>query len=446
MRVVREPPWEALRSSAAERSSGLHGRTVEIGSISRVPWRTAWLARAGVVLLTGCSGVSTTPLQTVADSNGQGGGSGGVATGGVGSTGVGSTSIGSTGGGRPGGEVGASCDALAAELQKTLDAAVAAQWLPGAAAAVSLGGCSWHGAAGMADAEGKVAMRPDDLFRVGSITKTFVAALALMLRAEGRLSLDDAVSAYVSGVPRGDRISVRQILNHTSGIFDFTESDAFWSAALAEPTRTWTPEELIELAASHPPYFEPGQGFAYSNTNYIIAGLLLEAASGEPVGELLRTRILEPAELTHTYLDGAEAARPGLVHGYGRIQGKLVDTTSAVDPSAAGTAGALVSTAGDLTRFYREVLGGGLLGDAELAEMTTWIDAPLGAVNGYGLGLSRRESLLGTQYGHDGGIWGFTSSSYYAIDSDASVTVLVNFEGADAGTIVDDLSNVLVMP
>ncbi|MGK4002625.1 serine hydrolase domain-containing protein [Sorangium sp. So ce1036] len=409
--------------------------------MSRVPWRTAWFACAGVVLLTGCSGASTAPLQTVADSNGQGGGSGGVATGGVGSTGVRSAGVGD-----PGGEAGASCDALAAELQRALDAAVAVQRLPGAAAAVTLGGCGWRGASGVADAEAKVAMQPDDLFRVGSITKTFIATLALMLRAEGRLSLDDAVSAYVGGVPRGEQISVRQILNHTSGVFDFTESDDFWSAALAEPTRAWAPEEILEIAASHPPYFEPGQGFAYSNTNYIIAGLLLEAPSGGPVGELLRTRILDPAELTHTYLDGAEAALPGLVHGHGRIQGRLIDTTSAVDPSAAGTAGALVSTAGDLTRFYRKVLDGNLLGAAELEEMTTRVDAPLGAVSGYGLGLSRRESRLGSQLGHDGGIWGFTSSSYYAIDSDASVTLLVNFEGADPGRIIDDLSNVLVIP
>ncbi|AUX25260.1 uncharacterized protein SOCEGT47_058040 [Sorangium cellulosum] len=131
-----------------------------------------------------------------------------------------------------------------------------------------------------------------------------------------------------------------------------------------------------------------------------------QAASGGPVGELLRTRILEPAELTPTYLDGAEAALPGLVHGHGRIQGRPVDTTSAVDPPAAGTAGALVSTAGDLTRFYRKVLDGTLLGAATLEEMTTQVDAPLGAVSGYGLGLSRRESRLGSQLGHDGGIWG----------------------------------------
>lgn len=404
--------------------------------MSRVLRRNAFFACAGVVLLTGCSSSSPAPLDAVTETHDDGGGSDGVASAGAGGAGSGGA----------GGAPDAACDELPAALQGALDAAVEAQRLPGAAAAVSIGGCSWLGAAGVADAEADVAVQPGDLFRAGSITKTFVATLALMLRAEGLLSLDEPISTYVDGIPRGEQISVRQILNHTSGIFDYTGMDEFWTAALDDPKHTWTPAELIELASSKPPYFEPGQGFAYSNTNYIIAGLLIEATAGEPIGELLRTRVLEPAGLAHTYLDGAEAALPGLVHGYGRSRGELVDMTSALHASAAGAAGALVSTTSDLSIFYRKLLDGTLLGPDELAEMTTWVDAPFGEVNGYGLGLSRRESMLGVQYGHDGGIWGFTSASYYAIDSDASVTVLVNLEGGDVGRIVDDLSSVLVTP
>ncbi|WP_437276155.1 serine hydrolase domain-containing protein [Sorangium sp. So ce375] len=401
--------------------------------MSRVLRPTAFFSCVGGLLLAGCTSSSPAPLDAVTTTDDDGSGS----------VGVGSDAAG------PGGSddtPGASCNELSAELQGALDAAVEAQRLPGAAAAVNLVGCSWLGAAGVADTEADVAIQPGDLFRAGSITKTFVATLALRLRAEGKLSLDDAVSAYVDGIPQGDRISVRQILNHTSGIFDYTAIDEFWTAALDDPTHTWTPAELIDLAASKPPYFEPGRGFAYSNTNYIIAGLIVEAASGEPIGELLRTRVLEPAGLVHTYLDGAQEALPGLVHGYGRSRGELVEMTSAIDVSAAGAAGALVSTTGDLTSFYRKVLDGTLLGPAELEEMTAWVDAPLGEVTGYGLGLSRRESPLGVQVGHDGGIWGFTSSSYYAVDKDASITVLVNLDGGDVGRIVDDLSNVLITP
>ncbi|WP_437574948.1 serine hydrolase domain-containing protein [Sorangium sp. So ce887] len=413
--------------------------------MSRVLRRTALFACAGVVLFTGCSSSSPAPLDGVTESHDDGGGG----SDGIGSAGAGGAEPGGAGGAELGGAGGApdaACDTLSAELQGALDAAVEAQRLPGAAAAVAIGGCSWLGAAGVADAEADVAVQPGDLFRAGSITKSFVATLALMLRAEGLLSLEDSVSTYVDGIPRGEQISVRQILNHTSGIFNYTGMDEFWTAAIEDPTHAWTPAELIELAASKPPYFEPGQGFAYSNTNYIIAGLLVEAASGEPIGELLRTRVLERAGLAHTYLDGAEAALPGLVHGYGRSRGELVEMTSALHASAAGAAGALVSTSSDLARFYRKLLDGTLLGPDELAEMTTWVDTPPGEVNGYGLGLSRRESPLGVQHGHDGGIWGFTSSSYYAIDSDASITVLVNLEGADVGRVVDDLSRVLATP
>ncbi|WP_437587078.1 serine hydrolase domain-containing protein [Sorangium sp. So ce1000] len=399
----------------------------------RVLRPTAFFACASVVLLAGCASSSPAPLDIVTATDHDGSESAGVGSADAGSGGSDDTP-------------GRGCGELSAELQRALDAAVEAQRLPGAAAAVTLGGCSWRGAAGIADTEADVAIQPGDLFRAGSITKTFVATLVLMLRAEGRLSLDDAVAAHVDGIPRGDRISVRQILNHTSGIFDYTAIDEFWTAAFDDPTRTWTPAELIDLAASKPPYFEPGGGFAYSNTNYIIAGLIVEAASGEPIGELLRARVLEPAGLAHTYLDGAEAALPGLVHGYGRSRGELVEMTSAIDASAAGAAGALVSTAGDLTSFYRKVLDGTLLGPAELEEMTAWVDAPLGEVTGYGLGLSRRASPLGVQVGHDGGIWGFTSSSYSAVDKDASITVLVNLDGGDVGRIVDDLSNVLISP
>src|SRR5688500_15265011 len=155
--------------------------------MSRVLRRNALLACAGVVLLTGCSSSSPAPLDVVTETHDDGGGS----------DGVGSAGAGGAGSGGAGSAPDAACDELPAELQGALDAAVEAQRLPGAAAAVSIGGCSWLGAAGVADAEADVAVQPGDLFRAGSITKTFVATLALMLRAEGLLSLDEPISTYV---------------------------------------------------------------------------------------------------------------------------------------------------------------------------------------------------------------------------------------------------------
>ncbi|WP_437963765.1 serine hydrolase domain-containing protein [Sorangium sp. So ce260] len=347
----------------------------------------------------------------------------------------------------PGSGAGAvDCDRLALRLQAALGAAIDAQGLPGAAAAVDLGGCSFRGAAGMADIEARTPVKPGDLFRVGSITKTFVSTLVLMLRAEGELSLDDEVSTYVAGVPGGEQITIRQILNHTSGLFNYTNSHDFLSAVEADPTRVWTPEELIAFSAAEPPYFEPGRDFEYSNTNYILAGLIVEAVSGKPVVELLHTRILEPAGLASTYLDGAEPAVPGLVHGYGSYDGELVDTTSAVDPSSAWTSGGLVSNTEDLTTFFVRLLDGGLLGPGELAEMTTGVDALSADLLEYGLGLAQRASPVGTTYGHGGSMWGFVAASFHAVERDAAITVLVNHEDGDAEKIVDDLARTLNMP
>jgi D-alanyl-D-alanine carboxypeptidase len=111
-------------------------------------------------------------------------------------------------------------------------------------------------------------------------------------------------------------MTVRQILNHTSGLPDFTENDAFWAKVAADPRHRFAPAELLALAGREGPYFAPGGGFHYSNTDYIVAGLLLEQVTGGPVGDLLAARVLRPLGLSHTYLDGAEAAVPGLVRGY----------------------------------------------------------------------------------------------------------------------------------
>jgi D-alanyl-D-alanine carboxypeptidase len=391
----------------------------------------ACLACSAVGLLGGCGRSAFAPVDRMASldtdsDDGGGGAGGGTVTAGIGVTGCGA--------------------ALSARLQKALNAAVKAQHLPGAAAAVNLAGCKWRGASGSANKQAMVPMQPDDLFRVGSITKTFISTLALMLRGEGKLALDSAVSGYVKGVPDGDRITVRQLLNHTSGLFDFTESEEFWQTSESDPGHAWTPAQLIGIAAAKPPYFEPGHGFHYSNTNYIVAGLLVEAVSGEHIGDLLRDRILEPAHLAHTYLDGSQPVLPGLIHGYGQQSGGLADTTWAFDPSLAWTAGALVSTTDDLTSFYAQLLGGALLGPNELKEMTTWVTTPPGQTGAYGLGLRRRASALGTSYGHDGSIWGFVSASYYVTERNAAVTVLGNLESGDMERIVDDLSDVLKMP
>lgn len=335
-----------------------------------------------------------------------------------------------------------SCGALAHDLEAALDAAAQAQGIPGAAAAVDSGLCHFRVASGVSDRDTGDPMMPHDLFRIGSITKSFVATLILMLGADGAVSLDSPVSDYVKGVPGGDAITLRQILNHTSGLYNYTESEAFWDTLYANPTRAWRPEELVAMAEEKA-YFAPGQGWHYSNTDYIVAGMIAEARGGRPLSEQIRDRILDPHGLTHTYFDGEERAVPGLIHGYEPAAHGLDDATIVADPSWAWAAGAMVSNTDDLARFYERLFGGDVLGPTELAEMTTWAKTTWPTVPGYGLGLSRRILPGGYGEGHEGGIMGYVTASFEIHDLGAEITVFTNLGNGDAAAIVNELAKIL---
>ena len=339
-------------------------------------------------------------------------------------------------------ETFSSCSPLERDLERALAAAIRAQGIPGAAAAVDRGDCHVRVAAGVADRDTAAPMKPHDLFRIGSITKSFVATLVLMLGADGEVSLDSPVAAYVEGVPGGDAITVRQILNHTSGLYDFAESEAFWDTLYASPTRVWRPEELVAMAEGKS-YFAPGQGWHYSNTDYIVAGLIAEARGGRRLSEQIRDRILAPHGLSHTYFDGEEPAISGLVHGYEPADHGLDDATVVADPSWAWAAGAMVSSTDDLARFYERLFGGEILALAELAEMTTWAKTTWPAILGYGLGLSRRILPGGYGEGHEGGIMGYVTASFEIPDLGAEITVFTNLGNGDAAAIVAELAKVL---
>jgi D-alanyl-D-alanine carboxypeptidase len=157
----------------------------------------------------------------------------------------------------------------------------------------------------------------------------------------------------------------------------------------------------------------------------------------------MRARILDPEKLSHTYLDGYEAAVPGLVRGYAADGQDFLDVTWTEDPSWAWTAGGLVSTTEDLNRFYADLLGGKVLAPAELQEMTSWVDTTWPAIPEYGLGLVEREFGSRLAVGHEGGVWGFVSASFHFTDPAATVSVLINLQGGDAASIVEDLAKVL---
>lgn len=331
---------------------------------------------------------------------------------------------------------GAACRALGEELQGALDGAVADTDVPGSVARVTTPTCQWRGAAGAGNIESMTPLQGGELFRLGSVTKTFTAAAVLALVAEGKLSLDDHVNDYVDGVPFGDRMTLRQVLDHTAGLNDYTRYDSFWEAAFAEPEKVWTPQEIIAVATQEPPAFEPGEGWMYSSTGAIIAGVAVESASGMPLADYMRTAVFEPLGLEHTYLDtGGEPPVPGLVHGYSRQEdGSLSDSTSLSHISWAWAAGAGVSSADDLTTFFHGLLGGELLGPAELAEMTAFVpsdEAFFPKCHGYGLSLMSCDDALGPMVGHGGATWGFKAASFHVTARDTMLTVMTN-EDSDA--------------
>jgi len=296
----------------------------------------------------------------------------------------------------------------------------------------------WSGAAGTADVETGEAMHPDSKFGIGSITKPFVAVVVLQLVEEGVLSLDDTLPEVLSDetaarFPDSDRITVRMLLNHTSGIGDWV-SQTTAEATAADPSMIWDIETVLDLAAAQAPYFPPGEGYMYSNTDYTLLGMIIEQATGQSWREQVRSRILEPLDLEDTVVrDPGDTSMPdGHAHGYGDVGGGVVDVTYA-DPSMAGAGGgnAIVSTTADLARFLDAVLAGGLFQNpATLAEMMTFVDAPdeQGFPYWYGLGLERYifpEDII--VIGHGGGAVGYGSVMYHAPDYGITIVASGNF-------------------
>ncbi|MGW2719098.1 serine hydrolase domain-containing protein [Streptomyces sp. NPDC001492] len=289
-----------------------------------------------------------------------------------------------------------------------------------------------------------------DRYRVGSITKTFVSTVLLQLEAEGRLSLDDSVDKWLPGAVRGHghdgrAITLRRLLNHTSGIFNYT--------ADAEFGRTYflkdgffkhrydrkSPADLLAIAMSHKPDFAPGTSWKYSNTNYLLAAMVIEKATGRPYGEEIRDRIIGPLHLTGTSVPGTRVTVP---QPSSRAYSKLADSTTGptydvttLNPAIAYGSGEMISDSADLIRFYSALLTGRLLPPHQLKEMKTTVKQSAGSKGGYGLGIADVPlSCNGRElhvWGHDGGIHGSLSLALTTADGRHSLAYNFNGDWAD---------------
>jgi D-alanyl-D-alanine carboxypeptidase len=323
---------------------------------------------------------------------------------------------------------GASDSALRTAMLATLDAGAT-----GMIARVDDGHDVTRIGVGVARLDPPHRIRTGDQVRVGSITKSLVATVALQLVGEGRLRLGDTVERWLPGlIPGGDEITIRMLLNHTSGIYNYTDDPGFIPAIAADPYRYWSPRELVAIATSHEPLFEPGAGWSYSNTGYILVGLVLEKVTGTPIQTLLNRRVIKPLHLHDTFFATSGRFRGSYAHGYfpPSITGAGYLDVSGWPPSWAWAAGAVVSNADDLARFYTALMSGRLLKPWLLKQMTTTVD--VGEGFGYGLGIYTMSTPCGEIWGHDGGIPGYVSFAYTDRRGSRSSVVLLPTEPDDA--------------
>ncbi|MEU0093622.1 serine hydrolase domain-containing protein [Kribbella sp. NPDC006257] len=336
-------------------------------------------------------------------------------------------------------------------VQQGLDRLVNDDKFPGVLAAVrDRDGRTHNYTAGVADLETRRKVPVDGQVRIASNTKTFVATVVLQLAGEGKIELDKPIENYLPGLVRGNgidghNITVRQLLQHTSGLPDYDQDVA--ADYLPNQHRYFEPRELLDLALAHGAESAPGTQWSYSNTNYIVAGLLVQKVTGRPIGEEITKRVINRIGLRHTYwpATGDQTIRERHAEGYWMTEpGKpLVDVTEQ-EPSMGWAAGALISTPSDLNKFFGGLIGGKLLKPAQLEQMLTTVAAPDAGPRGdaqYGLGIQTfKLSCGGFAWSHGGDAPGYETRNAITTDGrQATVAVTTLPTTLPLATDVEDL-------
>ena len=343
-------------------------------------------------------------------------------------------------------------------LQARLDRLRERYAIPGVSVAIVLpDGATWSGVSGLADVPGKLGVTRSTSFAIASVSKTFTAALILALAEDGLVDLDASVRTYLPGLKKvSSKVKVRQLLDHTSGLRDYFFHPSIDRLLLSRPDRRWDSAQSLKYVGK--PYFEPGKGWHYSNTNYLVLGMIAEAVARKPLADQVRTRFLEPLGLEHTWYQPEDEPRTDIAHGY-----RFASTSTAaaaIDLSdgtpltpftsvvtAAGAAGGFASTARDLAQWAHALYGGKVLRPEYLAAM---IDADatsaLKSTIPYGYGTQIVEIDGHKTLGHSGRLLGFRSAIRYLPDQGVAIAVVTNQSRTDPATIVRNMLRIALTP
>lgn len=344
-------------------------------------------------------------------------------------------------------------------LQHKLDRLRAKRDIPGVSAAILFpDGSLWVGTSGLADVKGQVPVRTDTTFAIASVSKTFTAALILALHDEGRIDLEASVRQYLPKLAIDRRITVHQLLDHTSGLADFFFDPGIDRALLRDRARVWLFDQSFARVGKRA--FKPGKGWAYSNTNYLVLGALAERVGGAPLEDQLRERFFGPLGLVRTYDQRGPIPVGPVAHGYRFAPGRtapidlsdgtrVVPFTSVI--SAAGGAGALASTPTDLVFWARSLYGdGGTPAISPAARMAMFAD--VGSTAGlkpripYGLGVQAVDIDGHLAYGHSGRLLGFRSVVRWLPGERVAIAVLTNQSRSDPAAIARSLLRIALRP
>ena len=319
-------------------------------------------------------------------------------------------------------------------FQTVLDSVVTANNIKGASAAVLAPGQGiWNGVSGISSSG--VPVTAGMQFGIGSNTKLFIATVMAKLQEQGVLSLDDHLYQWLPAYPYIDSTTtIRQLLSHQSGIFDYMNDNAsMWDSIWADTTRFWTPQEI--LATIGPPHFAPGHGYSYSNTNYLLAGMIIDTATGISWVQNLHTIIFNPLNMDSTFVGAFEAPNGPVAHEWvGTLE--LINSPMTSEYSTASAAGALLSTAGEMVQWYSALFNGAIIADSSLHEVLNFDPTSF-----YGLGLAEvpNNSL---NYYHAGGMFGYISLMWYDVQTKSVICLLTNGGVTDFNAFIIPVLNV----